>query len=114
MELPAFVYTYHRKLRWPSAREHNEINRFAYMCAFPYSSRSYLLPGECRHIGVPRAPVAPIEPSIPLAFMCPLLATDSRPQPTPVSAAASDDDFLSDGRSSFAWQVRVAFSKRIF
>ena len=83
-------------------------------CARFLTLRSYLLPGECRHIGVPRAPVAPIEPSVPLAFMCPLLATDSRPQPAPVSAAVSDDDFLSDGRSSFAWQVRVTFSKRIF
>lgn len=67
----------------------------------------HLLPGECRHIGSPRAPVAPIEPSVPLAFMCPLLAPEATPHTSSVSSAVGDDDFLSDGRSSFAWQVSV-------
>jgi hypothetical protein len=69
-------------------------------------NHSYLLPGECRHIGVPRAPVAPIEPSVPLAFMCPLLASESPLLMSSVSTPLGEDDFLSDGRSSFAWHVR--------
>jgi hypothetical protein len=78
--------------------------------SFPYAPSSYLLPGECRHIGVARAPVAPIDPSVPLAFMCPLLASDSQMNASSGGTVLHDDDFLSDGRSSFAWQVRCPCS----
>jgi hypothetical protein len=98
----AFVCTVQRKLLLPSARE---ICPLFDVIACSHMPHSYLLPGECRHIGTTRAPVAPIEPSVPLAFMCALLASDSQPQPSRDSVVAGDDDFLSDGRSSFAWQV---------
>lgn len=106
-ESPVFVSTFFLKSRWQYAREQN----YSPAIVFEFShTRRHLLPGECRHIGSPRAPVAPIDPSVPLAFMCPLLASDSQPQTSHMSLAVGDDDFLSDGRSSFAWQVASLIS----
>jgi hypothetical protein len=98
---PAFAFTPRRNSLSQFARERVGLSHFP-----PHSDtrRSHLLPGECRHIGAARAPIAPIQPSVPLAFMCPLLAPDSQPRASP--ASVHDDDFLSDGRSSFAWQAR--------